>query len=72
MNNSIGKHHEQKARTTISLEPWLLQYAAEVGRGNISLGFRHAIIEYRDKLDLEVRATQVSSHAGTDCKGTEG
>ena len=66
MNNSIGKHHEQKARTTISLEPWLLQYAAEVGRGNISLGVRHALLQYREKLDNELCTTQLPSYPGTN------
>ncbi len=66
MNNSIGKHHEQKARTTISLEPWLLQYAAEVGRGNISLGVRHALLQYREKLDKELNNEKLPSHPETN------
>lgn len=58
--------HERKCRVALTIEPSLINYAEHVGRGNISLGFRHALIEYRDKLDLEIRTAQVPSHPGAD------
>lgn len=64
--------NERKCRVALTIEQSLIDYAERVGRGNISLGFRHALIEYRDKLDLEVRAEKLSSHPGADCKGAEG
>ena len=64
--------HERKSRVALTIEPSLIDYAERVGRGNVSLGFRHALIEYRDKLDLEVRTKKLSAHAGADCEGTEG
>lgn len=64
--------NERKYRVAVTIEQSLIDYAERVGRGNISLGFRHALIEYRDKLDLEVRAEKLSSHSGADCKGAEG
>lgn len=69
MNNSLGKPHAQKARTTISLEPWLLQYAAEVGRGNISLGIRHALLQYREKLDKELCIKELSAYSESNSGG---
>ena len=64
--------NERKSRITITIEPSLIEYAERIGRSNASLGFRHALIEYRDKLDLEVRTKKLSAHAGADCEGTEG
>lgn len=63
MSTQTRKPHELKARSTISLEPWLLEYAAQVGRGNISLGVRYALLEYRNKLDPEIRAEKLSAHS---------
>jgi len=64
--------HERKSRVALTIEPSLIDYAERVGRGNVSLGFRHALIEYRDKLDLEVCTKKLSAHPGTDCERVEG
>ncbi len=64
--------HERKSRVALTIEPSLIDYAERVGRGNVSLGFRHALIEYRDKLDLEVCTKKLSSHPGADCEGAAG
>lgn len=71
MNTQTSQTHVRKSRTTISLEPWLLDYAAEVGRGNVSLGVRYVLLEYRSKLDPEVRSEAVSGHAGANSGGIE-
>lgn len=61
--------NERKSRITISIEPYLIEYAERIGRSNASLGFRHALIEYRDKLDPE--EPKLSSHPGADSEGVE-
>lgn len=61
--------NERKSRITISIEPSLIEYAERIGRSNASLGFRHAIIEYRNKLDPE--EPKLPSHPGADSEGVE-
>ena len=63
--------NERKSRITISIEPSLIEYAEHIGRSNASLGFRHALIEYRDKLDTEKSGkTKPVSYSGEDSEGT--
>ena len=64
--------NERKSRIAITIEPSLIEYAERIGRSNASLGFRHALIEYRDKLDLEVCTKKLSAHPGADCERVEG
>lgn len=61
------KHKELKAKITITLEPSLISYAEQLGRSSVSLGIRHALIEYREKLDKELCTEKLSSHPGADC-----
>ena len=55
--------NERKSRITISIESSLIEYAEHIGRSNASLGFRHALIEYRNKLDTEYRQAEVQAHS---------
>jgi hypothetical protein len=57
---------ERKSRITITVEPSLIKYAERIGRSNASLGFRHALLEYRDKLDPEAHVEEVLPHARAD------
>lgn len=63
--------NERKSRITISIESSLIEYAERIGRSNASLGFRHAIIEYRDKLDPEYRQEKVQTHSRANSEGVE-
>ena len=63
MSNRAKPKSELKAKVTITLEPDLICYAQRLGRSNVSLGIRHALIEYREKLDPEIRAEKLSAHS---------
>mgnify|MGYP006888282555 CR=1 FL=1 len=65
------KHKELKAKITITLEPSLISYAEQLGRSSVSLGIRHALIEYRDRLDVEFRNKALSAHTGTNSSRIE-
>jgi hypothetical protein len=71
MSNYV-KPKQLKAKITITLEPSLILYAEKLGRSNVSLGVRHALIEYRDNLDLEVRAEKISAQSRASSEGAKG
>jgi hypothetical protein len=58
-----------KPRVSITLESELIEYAKQVGRGNASLGIRHALLKYRD-IDPELCTQELSSHPGADSRRT--
>lgn len=69
MSNHVKPKSEIKAKVTITLEPDLICYAQRLGRSNVSLGIRHALIEYRNKLDLEQQNSQLPTYARADSEG---
>lgn len=62
--------NERKEFKSIGLPPRLWEFAKTVGQGQYANGIRY-IVELTYKQE-QLCTTQVSSHPGADCKGTEG